>query len=132
MARCWIMWLPRPETFTYLLEHKYCEASLSFQLLKNGDWAVADWHRPWLKLILIFMLETSNLLNTGQLIIIMAAMRKQNTLMNLLAQCNSMQALMDPTVTADSLKMPPFADKSFRWSHVWMGNPQVSFSNHVC
>ena len=31
-----------PETMTYLLEHKYCEASLSFRLLKNGDRAVAD------------------------------------------------------------------------------------------
>ena len=30
-----------PETMTYLLEHKYCEASLSFRLLKNGDRAVA-------------------------------------------------------------------------------------------
>ena len=27
---------------TYLLEHKYCEASLSFWLLKNGDRAVAN------------------------------------------------------------------------------------------
>ena len=26
-----------PEMMTYLLEHKYCEASLSFRLLKNGD-----------------------------------------------------------------------------------------------
>ena len=69
------------------------------------------WRRPWLKLILIFMLETSNLLNTGQLIIIMAAMKKQNAVMNLLAQCNSMQALMDPTVMTDSLKMPLFAVK---------------------
>ena len=25
------------ETITYLLEHKYCEASLSFRLLKNGN-----------------------------------------------------------------------------------------------
>ena len=57
------------------------------------------------------MLETSNLLNTGQLIINMVAVRKQNAVMNLLAQCNSMQALMDPTVMADSLKMPPFAVK---------------------
>ena len=31
-----------PDMMTYLLEHKYCEASLSFQLLKNGDRAVAD------------------------------------------------------------------------------------------
>ena len=31
-----------PEMMTYLLEHKYCEASLSFRLLKNGDRAVAD------------------------------------------------------------------------------------------
>ena len=31
-----------PGTVTYLLEHKYCEASLSFQLLKNRDRAVAD------------------------------------------------------------------------------------------
>ena len=31
-----------PDVMTCLLEHKYCEASLSFQLLKNGDRAVAD------------------------------------------------------------------------------------------
>ena len=31
-----------PHMMTYLLEHKYCEASLSFRLLKNGDRAVAD------------------------------------------------------------------------------------------
>ena len=31
-----------PDMMTYLLEHKYCEASLSFRLLKNGDRAVAD------------------------------------------------------------------------------------------
>ena len=31
-----------PEMMTYLLEHKYCEVSLSFRLLKNGDRAVAD------------------------------------------------------------------------------------------
>ena len=31
-----------PDMMTYLLEHKYCEASLSFRLLKNCDRAVAD------------------------------------------------------------------------------------------
>ena len=31
-----------PEMMTYLLEHKYCEASLSFKFLKNHDRAVAD------------------------------------------------------------------------------------------
>ena len=31
-----------PYMMTYLLEHKYCEASLSFKFLKNGDRAVAD------------------------------------------------------------------------------------------
>ena len=31
-----------PDMMTYLLEHKYCEVSLSFRLLKNGDRAVAD------------------------------------------------------------------------------------------
>ena len=31
-----------PDMMTYLLEHKYCEASLSFKFLKNGDRAVAD------------------------------------------------------------------------------------------
>ena len=31
-----------PSMVTYLLEHKYCEASLSFRLLKNCDRAVAD------------------------------------------------------------------------------------------
>ena len=31
-----------PEMMTYLLEHKYCEASLSFRLLKNGDQTVAN------------------------------------------------------------------------------------------
>ena len=31
-----------PEMMTYMLEHKYCEASLSFELLKNGDRAVAE------------------------------------------------------------------------------------------
>lgn len=31
-----------PLMMTYLLEHKYCEYSLSFQLLKNKDRAVAD------------------------------------------------------------------------------------------
>jgi len=31
-----------PKMITYMLEHKYCEASLSFDLLKNGDQAVAD------------------------------------------------------------------------------------------
>ena len=31
-----------PQLMTYLLEHKYCDASLSFQLLKNSDRAVAD------------------------------------------------------------------------------------------
>ena len=31
-----------PPMMTYLLEHQYCEASLSFQLLKNSDRSVAD------------------------------------------------------------------------------------------
>ena len=31
-----------PEMMTFMLEHQYCEASLSFELLKNGDRAVAD------------------------------------------------------------------------------------------
>ena len=31
-----------PPMMTYLLEHQYCDASLSFRLLKNGDRAVAD------------------------------------------------------------------------------------------
>ena len=31
-----------PELMTFMLEHQYCEASLSFELLKNGDRAVAD------------------------------------------------------------------------------------------
>ena len=31
-----------PTAMIYLMEHKYCEASLSFQLLKNGDRAVAE------------------------------------------------------------------------------------------
>ena len=31
-----------PPMMTYLLEHQYCDASLSFKLLKNGDRAVAD------------------------------------------------------------------------------------------
>ena len=31
-----------PPMMTYLLEHHYCDASLSFKLLKNGDRAVAD------------------------------------------------------------------------------------------
>jgi len=31
-----------PKMMTYMLEHKYCEASLSFDLLKNGDRAVAE------------------------------------------------------------------------------------------
>ena len=62
-----------------------------------------------------FDFHVANLLNAGQLIIIMAAMRKQNAVMNLLAPlpsvANSMQALMDPTVMAHLLKMPPFAVK---------------------
>ena len=31
-----------PNLMIYLMEHKYCEASLSFQLLKNGNRAVAE------------------------------------------------------------------------------------------
>ena len=31
-----------PKMMTYMLEHKYCEASLFFELLKNSDRAVAD------------------------------------------------------------------------------------------
>ena len=31
-----------PSMMTYLLEHKYCEASLSFKFLKNVDQAIAD------------------------------------------------------------------------------------------
>ena len=31
-----------PNTLTQILEHKYCEASLSFQMLKNGDRALAE------------------------------------------------------------------------------------------
>jgi len=31
-----------PELMSYMLEHQYCEASLSFQLLKNTDRAVAN------------------------------------------------------------------------------------------
>ncbi len=31
-----------PPLMTYMLEHKYCDASLSFKLLKNSDRAVAD------------------------------------------------------------------------------------------
>ena len=31
-----------PKMMSYMLEHQYCEASLSFQLLKNTDRAVAD------------------------------------------------------------------------------------------
>ena len=31
-----------PSMMTYLLEHKYCEASLSFKFLKNVDRAIAD------------------------------------------------------------------------------------------
>jgi len=31
-----------PKTLTQMLEHKYCEASLSFQMLKNGDRALAE------------------------------------------------------------------------------------------
>ncbi|XP_065882892.1 uncharacterized protein [Dysidea avara] len=31
-----------PNTLTQILEHQYCEASLSFQMLKNGDRALAE------------------------------------------------------------------------------------------
>jgi len=31
-----------PELMSYMLEHQYCEASLSFQLLKNTDRAAAN------------------------------------------------------------------------------------------
>jgi len=31
-----------PKMMTYMLEHKYCKASLSFEFLKNGDRALAD------------------------------------------------------------------------------------------
>jgi len=44
---------PCPMTITLILEHKYCEANLSFQTLKNGDRALAE-AMAQAKLILTF------------------------------------------------------------------------------
>ena len=66
-----------PDTMIYLMEHKYCEASLSFQL-KNGNQAVAEvLTQAKAKVDFHFMWDTSSLLSTGQQIIMVAAILRQ-------------------------------------------------------
>ena len=53
-----------PDMMSYLLEHRYCEVSLSFKLLKNCDRAVADvlTNEYWFVALIVYMNQLNSYL----------------------------------------------------------------------